>query len=108
MNQETFSHAIYWRASERELELRVIGNPQLHEDALCPQTDPDVFFPEKGGSTRDAKRVCGACAVRSACLDYALKHDEEHGIWGGLSKKERDAEKERRARYTQEAIDSTS
>ena len=25
--------------------------------ALCSQTDPEAFFPEKGGSTRDAKRV---------------------------------------------------
>jgi WhiB family redox-sensing transcriptional regulator len=32
-------------------------------DALCAQTDPEAFFPEKGGSTRDAKKVCGACNV---------------------------------------------
>ena len=41
-------------------------------DALCAQTDPEAFFPEKGGSTRDAKKVCGACNVRSQCLEYAL------------------------------------
>ena len=28
------------------------------ERALCAQTDPEAFFPEKGGSTREAKRVC--------------------------------------------------
>ncbi|SEC01132.1 transcription factor WhiB [Paramicrobacterium humi] len=58
-------------------------------DALCAQTDPEAFFPEKGGSTRDAKRICGSCEVRAECLDYALMNDERFGIWGGLSERER-------------------
>ena len=59
------------------------------ERALCAQTDPEAFFPEKGGSTRDAKKVCVGCDVRSECLEYALEHDERCGIWGGLSERER-------------------
>jgi WhiB family redox-sensing transcriptional regulator len=59
------------------------------ERALCAQTDPEAFFPEKGGSTREAKRVCLGCDVRSECLEYALAHDERFGIWGGLSERER-------------------
>ena len=55
------------------------------ERALCAQTDPEAFFPEKGGSTREAKKVCLGCDVRSECLEYALAHDERFGIWGGLS-----------------------
>jgi len=58
-------------------------------DALCAQTDPEAFFPEKGGSTRDAKRICTTCDVRSECLEYALQNDERFGIWGGLSERER-------------------
>ncbi|MGO2139571.1 MAG: WhiB family transcriptional regulator [Leucobacter sp.] len=58
-------------------------------DALCAQTDPESFFPEKGGSTREAKRICESCEVRSECLDYALENDERFGIWGGLSERER-------------------
>lgn len=58
-------------------------------DALCAQTDPEAFFPEKGGSTRDAKRICGSCDVRGECLEYALQNDERFGIWGGLSERER-------------------
>jgi WhiB family redox-sensing transcriptional regulator len=57
--------------------------------ALCAQTDPEAFFPEKGGSTREAKKVCRACEVRAECLEYALAHDERFGIWGGLSERER-------------------
>jgi WhiB family redox-sensing transcriptional regulator len=58
-------------------------------DALCSQTDPEAFFPEKGGSTRDAKRICTQCTVRAECLDFALENDERFGIWGGLSERER-------------------
>ena len=62
---------------------------EWQERALCAQTDPEAFFPEKGGSTREAKRICLGCEVRDACLDYALAHDERFGIWGGLSERER-------------------
>lgn len=62
---------------------------QWQERALCAQTDPEAFFPEKGGSTREAKRICQGCEVKDACLEYALAHDERFGIWGGLSERER-------------------
>lgn len=66
------------------------GNPLAWQtDSLCAQTDPEAFFPEKGGSTRDAKKICGACEVRTECLEYALANDERFGIWGGLSERER-------------------
>ena len=60
-----------------------------HERALCAQTDQEAFFPEKGGSTREAKRVCSSCEVKVECLEYALENDERFGIWGGLSERER-------------------
>lgn len=62
---------------------------QWQERALCAETDPEAFFPEKGGSTREAKRICMGCEVRDECLEYALAHDERFGIWGGLSERER-------------------
>ena len=58
------------------------GESSWQERSLCAQTDPEAFFPEKGGSTRDAKKVCVGCEVRSECL-------ERFGIWGGLSERER-------------------
>ena len=64
-------------------------DPQWQENALCAQTDPEAFFPEKGGSTREAKRICLGCEVKDACLEYALANDERFGIWGGLSERER-------------------
>lgn len=62
---------------------------QWQERALCAQTDPEAFFPEKGGSTREAKRICLGCEVKDVCLEYALANDERFGIWGGLSERER-------------------
>ncbi len=79
-----------------QLPGRPIGYVQPEDDdsdwrlrALCAQTDNDIFFPEKGGSTREAKQVCSNCEVRSECLEYALRSGEQFGIWGGLSKAER-------------------
>lgn len=60
-----------------------------YERALCPQTDPDAFFPEKGGSTKEAKKICLGCPVKQQCLQWALDNDERFGIWGGLSERER-------------------
>ena len=48
---------------------------------------PEAFFPEKGGSTREAKRICHGCEVQAECLEYALGNDERFGIWGGLSER---------------------
>lgn len=59
------------------------------DDAMCAQTDPEAFFPEKGGSTREAKAVCARCTVAAECLDYALANGERFGIFGGLSERER-------------------
>jgi WhiB family redox-sensing transcriptional regulator len=75
--------------------LPMFGTPEddgimgWQERALCAQTDPEAFFPEKGGSTREAKKVCTGCEVRAECLEYALANDERFGIWGGLSERER-------------------
>lgn len=59
--------------------------------ARCAEVDPEAFFPEKGGSTRPAKRICMACEVRAECLEYALEHEDvaRFGIWGGTSERER-------------------
>jgi WhiB family redox-sensing transcriptional regulator len=61
------------------------------DDALCAQTDPEIFFPDKGGSTREAKAVCARCDVRAACLADALATDDWFGVRGGLSERQRRA-----------------
>ncbi len=82
------------RVEEAQPDVRAGGTDEggalsWQERALCAQTDPEAFFPEKGGSTREAKKVCLSCEVRGECLEYALANDERFGIWGGLSERER-------------------
>lgn len=60
--------------------------------------DPDLFFPERGASTEEAKAVCAGCAVREQCLEFALTNGEKFGIWGGLSERERRRIRRERAR----------
>ncbi len=86
-----------WHVDPVSLGVPGVRRPEADEenplawqvDSLCAQTDPEAFFPEKGGSTREAKKICGSCEVRSHCLEYALENDERFGIWGGLSERER-------------------
>jgi WhiB family transcriptional regulator, redox-sensing transcriptional regulator len=59
------------------------------DQAGCLGIDPDLFFPERGASTREAKAICAACVVRVECLEYAIANGEKFGIWGGMSERER-------------------
>jgi WhiB family redox-sensing transcriptional regulator len=57
--------------------------------ANCRGADPDLFFPERGASTRAAKTICRECSVQDACLEFAIVSSEKFGIWGGMSERER-------------------
>jgi WhiB family redox-sensing transcriptional regulator len=57
--------------------------------ANCMGVDPELFFPERGSSTREAKEVCRGCVVRIECLEFAIANSEKFGIWGGMSERER-------------------
>ena len=63
--------------------------PAWMHHAACLDSEPDTHFPEKGGSTTDAKAICARCTVTAECLDFALANDERFGIWGGFSERER-------------------
>jgi WhiB family redox-sensing transcriptional regulator len=86
---DEMSEPIYLAALGASADTDESGLLAWQEQALCAQTDPEAFFPEKGGSTREAKRICVGCGVKGECLEYALEQDERFGIWGGLSERER-------------------
>lgn len=79
------------RPSWMELSLALLSSRARsgRSAPLCAQTDPEAFFPQQGGSTREAKRICQACVVRPECLQFALDNHERFGIWGGTSERER-------------------
>jgi WhiB family transcriptional regulator, redox-sensing transcriptional regulator len=63
--------------------------PTWKDRANCMGVDPDLFFPERGASTREAKEVCRGCIVKEDCLEFAIANGEKFGIWGGMSERER-------------------
>ena len=85
----------------------IIAKPALDTDwkdsSNCLGVDPDLFFPERGASTREAKEVCRGCIVRVDCLEYALLNGEKFGIWGGMSERERRRIRRQRALERQAA-----
>ncbi|WP_107655911.1 WhiB family transcriptional regulator [Nocardia suismassiliense] len=82
MKLRTLGGQSWFGSVEREPE-------SWRREAACAETDPDAFFPERGGNSRDAKRVCSSCEVVRQCLDYALGHDQNFGVWGGMTPPER-------------------
>lgn len=58
-------------------------------DALCAEVGGDMFFPDLGEAAHEAKKICAACPVRDACLEYALRNRVKEGIWGGMNYKAR-------------------
>ncbi len=71
------------------IEALAVDELSWQDYANCRGADADLFFPERGASTRKAKAICTACEVRSDCLDFALRAGEKFGIWGGMSERER-------------------
>jgi hypothetical protein len=71
-------------------EIHLPAPPEWMSQGPCAQADPEAWFPERGGSTKEAKRVCWtSCPVREECLQFALDRDERFGIYGGYSERER-------------------
>jgi len=63
--------------------------PAWTQEGLCGQSDPELFFPDKGESGKVAKRICLACPVRTACLRWAVDTQQQWGVWGGMTSRER-------------------
>ena len=62
--------------------------------AACRDLDPDLFFPIGSAGpavtqVAEAKQVCLTCPVRTPCLDWAIRHYQDYGIWGGTTEVER-------------------
>ena len=56
---------------------------------LCRDLPPATFFPSDGVGVDRARRICAQCSVQTTCLEYALSHRIDHGVWGGTSERER-------------------
>lgn len=61
-----------------------LNNETWYKDGLCLSKEQDIFFPERGASTRQAKAFCRTCPVIEDCLDFLVRHEQEYGVWGGV------------------------
>ena len=71
--------------------------------AACRSADPDLFFPisAAGPAARQidrAKMICAGCVVRRECLEFAVSHEQNYGIWGGTTADDRQRDRRRRRR----------
>jgi len=58
-------------------------------EAACRGIDPALFFPSGSLGVEAAQSICQACPVRAECLDHALEHHINNGVWGGVSERAR-------------------
>jgi len=73
----------------QRITTRLLQPVEWQTHARCAEVEPEIFFPERGGSSKAARAVCSKCQVRAECLEYALNNKEQFGIWGGTSERER-------------------
>lgn len=79
-------------------------------DAKCKGMDTELWYPPRDKNlyksiADKSKAVCFGrdglpeCPVRKDCLLYSESMDEQYGIWGGLSHRERNALKRKAAKH---------
>lgn len=57
------------------------------EQSLCAETDPELFFAEKGEAQKVklAKAICARCDVFPDCQVDTLAHPQKHGVRAGMT-----------------------
>jgi WhiB family transcriptional regulator, redox-sensing transcriptional regulator len=86
--------------SARDLIDALRRRPAWHDRAACRGMGPQLFFPSRGEDVRPAKEMCATCPVADECLAFSTTPGagQAHGIWGGLSSRERRAARTGRQR----------
>lgn len=72
-------------------------SPMQYEDPVCADIKgvDTLFYPETSissvlvGIYTEARRLCNACQHINECAEWGITY-EMHGVWGGLSPKERE------------------
>jgi WhiB family transcriptional regulator, redox-sensing transcriptional regulator len=64
------------------------------EQAACRHEGNELFFPTDVGTSNSMHKVareryCNGCPVKRQCLEFAIRLDIDHGLWGGASERQR-------------------
>lgn len=71
------------------IEVIDVGDLEWQDYGNCQGVDPELFFPSRGDTVKEAIEVCNNCEVINECLEFALENNERFGIWGGVSERGR-------------------
>ena len=66
-----------------------LGAEDWRAQALCADTNLEIWFSAGARQHKTAKKICRDCPVRRQCLSYAMDVPIDHGIWGGFTERER-------------------
>ena len=80
--------------------VELVGDLSWQRDALCVEYPWLNWFPVRGESLDEVRRVCSRCLVKVECREYAIEFSVRHGIWGGMSALERARGRARRVTMT--------
>jgi WhiB family redox-sensing transcriptional regulator len=83
----------------------VKGDVAWMDQANCASKSKDIFFPERGESHKIlvAQKLCAECVVQAECLQFGLDNNET-GIWGGTTGRERRLLKQNRIAVEELAV----
>jgi len=86
MTEVTYRRIDENRRLMRQYNLPVAKMPMSDwvDKADCKNVPIEIFFPNQGGSTQLARRICATCPVRQQCINYAIANHIEYGVWGGM------------------------
>ena len=80
---------LVWNRKSKGGLLKIVTDQDWRAGGLCSRSDPELFFAVGALEHKQAKRICRACPVREECLAHAMDASIDHGIWGGLTERER-------------------
>src|ERR1039458_1461903 len=90
MNEALIRWLMVPGAEEVPLRLEDFLNPpEWHQQALCRGEGVAMFVRAPKADYGRLRAVCGACPVRTECLEFALADDSLIGLWGGTTDVER-------------------
>ena len=76
------------------------GREWMKDAACAKRPDINFFSEERGGANNAAKKICDTCVVKAHCLEYAIKHMENFGIWGGVGVRTRQRMRQERRKQS--------
>lgn len=82
---------VHHKPNSKDTKIRVKKAPvptDFMENGACKEGPVEIFFSDKPHEISTAKTKCGICEVTEECLTFAIQNNEE-GIWGGTTERER-------------------